>query len=87
MQTERVRWQLPEETEVMPPIQSGDTIRIVAADGQTYVTTALSGVETTGHSFPVVWVARPLARGGTDRVPWPADAVSPLRGAGGESRS
>lgn len=39
--------------------------------------TADSEVESEGHDFPVVWVQRPLRTGGTDRMPWPAEAVSP----------
>lgn len=56
-------------------ITAGARIVIVDAEGREHVVEALSGVESEGHSFPVVWVARPLADGGTDRVPWPLDAV------------
>ena len=58
-------------------IAPGDSIVIIDADGQEIATTAVSGVETAGHSFPVVWVLRPLSGGGTDRVPWPVEAVRP----------
>lgn len=64
-------------------IEQGAKVVIVDAEGRELPTTALSGVETAGHSFPVVWVARPLAGGGADHVPWPAESV---RLAGGASR-
>jgi hypothetical protein len=60
-------------------ITAGDQVLIVDAGGREYRTEALSGIETDGHSFPVIWVARPLAHGGTDRVPWPAESVKPVR--------
>ena len=50
---------------------------ITDAFGQEIRTRALSGIETDGHSFPVVWVERPLKTGGTERAPWPAEAVRP----------
>ena len=50
---------------------------ITDAFGTEIPTTALSGVETAGHSFPVVWVERPLKDGGTDKAPWPVEAVRP----------
>jgi hypothetical protein len=56
-------------------IEPGDTIHIVDVDGREFPARALSGVESDGHLFPIVWVERPLAKGGTDRVPWPADSV------------
>ena len=59
-------------------IAPGDTVVITDANDRTYTVTALSGIEYEGHSFPVVWVARPLADGGTDRVPWPTEAVRPV---------
>jgi hypothetical protein len=58
-------------------IVPGMTVIVVDAEGVEHQVEALSGVETGGHNFPVVWVARPLAAGGTDRVPWPAEAVRP----------
>jgi hypothetical protein len=58
-------------------ISPGMAVIITDAFGTEIKTTALSGVETEGHSFPVVWVERPLKDGGTDRVPWPLEAVRP----------
>ena len=58
-------------------ITANSTVVITDAMGREFRTRALSGVETVGHSFPIVWVERPLADGGTDKVPWPADAVRP----------
>jgi hypothetical protein len=58
-------------------IAAGTKVVIVDAEGQEHEVEALSGVESQGHSFPVVWVARPLIDGGTDRVPWPLEAVRP----------
>ena len=61
----------------MDDLEPGTGVLITDAYGQTIPTRALSGVEKAGHSFPVVWVERPLTDGTTDRVPWPADAVRP----------
>lgn len=58
-------------------IAAGDQVVITDAWGEGLTTEALSGVETAGHSFPVVWVARPLRNGETERAPWPAEAVRP----------
>jgi hypothetical protein len=58
-------------------IAPGTPVIITDADGTEIQTTALSGIETDGHSFPVVWVERPLTAGGSDRVPWPLEAVRP----------
>lgn len=58
-------------------VDAGTAVIITTADGTEHQTTALTGVEREGHNFPVIWVLRPLADGGTDRVPWPADAVRP----------
>lgn len=55
-------------------LRAGTTVIVTDAHGREHEVEALSGVEK-GHSFPVVWIARPLADGGTDHVPWPADAV------------
>ncbi len=60
-----------------PTVSPGVGVMITDAYGEKIRTRALSGVEKVGHSFPVVWVERPLADGGTDRVPWPAEAVRP----------
>jgi len=56
-------------------ITAGDRVFITDARGVELPTKALSGVETQGHSFPVVWVERPLINGGVEPAPWPADAV------------
>ena len=56
-------------------IEPGDIVQIIDVDGREFPARAVSGVETEGHAFPVVWVERPLAHGGTDRVPWPADSI------------
>ena len=58
-------------------ISVGDRIVITDAAGREYQTEALGGVEVDGHPFPVIWVKRPLAGGGTDRAPWPATHVRP----------
>lgn len=58
-------------------ITPGMDVIITDSLGTEIPTTAVSGVETAGHSFPVVWVERPLKKGGTDRVPWPLEAVRP----------
>lgn len=59
-------------------IEPGTQVRITDAGGREFVVLAVSGVESEGHSFPVVMVQRPLADGGTDVVPWPASAVTPV---------
>lgn len=59
----------------MPRIEPGSHLLVRDAfDGAVRVR-ALSGVLTEGHSFPVIMVERPLADGGTDRVPWPMESV------------
>jgi hypothetical protein len=57
-------------------IEPGTMIQIIDVEGRKYPARALSGIEVEGHGFPVVWVERPLADGGTDRVPWPADSIA-----------
>jgi len=61
----------------MPPtkIAAGTTVFIKDAYGNDIRTVALSGVETAGHSFPVVWVERPLKNGDTEPAPWPLEDV------------
>lgn len=59
-------------------ISEGDRVVITDVNGNEHEVTALSGVEREGHSFPIVWVARPLTAGGTDRIPWPAESVRPV---------
>ena len=45
-------------------IIEGTKVVIVDAEGQEHEVEALSGIESAGHNFPVVWVARPLTGGG-----------------------
>ena len=56
------------------PISVGDDVVIIDAFGQELATRALSGLESKGHSFPVVWVERRVGTG-TEPAPWPAEAV------------
>jgi len=56
-------------------IENGALVVITDADGNEHTVRALSAVETEGHSFPVVWIERPLTAGGVDRFPWPAESV------------
>lgn len=58
-------------------IAPGMTVLVTDAEGHEHRVKALSEIESDGHSFPIVWVARPLEAGGTDRVPWPLEAVRP----------
>jgi hypothetical protein len=58
-------------------IAPGVRVIITDAYGTEIQTTALSGVETSGNSFPVVWVERPLNSGGTEHAPWPLEAARP----------
>jgi hypothetical protein len=59
-------------------IAPGVPVMITDAYGVEIPTTALSSVETADHNFPVVWVERPLKGGGTERAPWPLEAVRPV---------
>jgi hypothetical protein len=59
----------------MNPIEAGARILITDVEGKSHESVALSGVEMTGHSFPVVWVNRPLHAGGFEPMPWPAENV------------
>jgi len=56
-------------------IQAGSKVVITDADGVEHLTEALSGIEQKGHSFPIVWVNRPMRTGGFEPTPWPAEAV------------
>jgi hypothetical protein len=56
-------------------IIAGAPVVITDAFGDEIPTIALSGIEVSGHSFPVVWVERPLKNGDTEPAPWPLDAV------------
>lgn len=56
-------------------IEAGAQVVITDVDGNEYECEALSGVERKGHAFPLVWVNRPLASGGFDPMPWPAESV------------
>ena len=58
-------------------VQPGDAVIITDAFGREHHTKALSVLEVKGHTFPVVWVERPLTGGGWDRAPWPVEAVRP----------
>ena len=58
-------------------ITPGTAVVITDAYGNEIHSIALSGVEIAGHSFPVVWVERPLNKGGTEPAPWPLEAVRP----------
>jgi hypothetical protein len=53
----------------------GVPVVITDAYGAEIRTTALSGIETEGHTFPIVWVKRPLTDGRTEPAPWPLEAV------------
>lgn len=56
-------------------IAPGTKVIITDSGGNDHECEALSGVEQGGHSFPLVWVNRPLYGGGFEPTPWPADAV------------
>jgi hypothetical protein len=58
-------------------ITPGTQVLVTDAAGRELTVIAVSDVETEGHSFPVVWVERPLNDGTTDRVAWPASSVRP----------
>jgi hypothetical protein len=58
-------------------IVPGSQVIITDAFWNKIETKALSGVETSGHGFPVVWVERPLKDGRTEPAPWPLWAVRP----------
>lgn len=51
-------------------IKSGDRVVVTDAFGVEHEMVADTGIETRGHSFPVVWVQ-------TDdgRIPWPAESL------------
>ena len=57
------------------PPKVGPGSRVLATDvnGIEHDATALSPMETLGHSFPVVWLR--FDDGSWDRVPWPAESV------------
>ena len=56
-------------------IAAGSRVIITDADGVEHEVDALSGVEIKGHSFPLVWVNRPLKSGDFEPTPWPAESV------------
>jgi hypothetical protein len=56
-------------------IQAGTKVVITDADGVEHLVEALSGIEQKGHSFPIVWVNRPMRSGDFEPTPWPAEAV------------
>jgi hypothetical protein len=59
-------------------IDTGRKVVITDAMGNESEAVALSGVETEGHAFPVVWIERPMRDGATEPAPWPAEYVRPL---------
>jgi hypothetical protein len=58
-------------TEISP----GTIVIVTDAAGVEHEVEALSGVQEKGHAFPLVWVNRPLASGGFEPIPWPAESV------------
>lgn len=56
-------------------IQAGTKVVITDADGVEHLVEALSGIEQKGHSFPVVWVNRPMRTGDFEPTPWPVESV------------
>jgi hypothetical protein len=58
----------------IPVVKPGDAIQIRDVDENWHPARATSRVER-GRDFLIVWVERRLSGGGTDVVPWPADAV------------
>jgi len=58
-------------------ITEGMPVIITDAFGHETKTLALSGIEVAGHTFPVIWVERPLKNGKTEPAPWPLEAVRP----------
>lgn len=56
-------------------IRAGMRVIVTDAAGEEHEVEALSGVQTKGHAFPLVWVNRPLTSGGFEPTPWPADSV------------
>lgn len=56
-------------------IEAGTRVIVTDAEGVEYEVEALSGVESEGHAFPLVWVNRPLVSGDFEPMPWPAEAV------------
>jgi hypothetical protein len=56
-------------------VVSGSRVVITDSDGTEHEVEALTEVQETGYSFPIIWVNRPLYDGGFEPVPWPADAV------------
>jgi hypothetical protein len=67
----------PKVSRMTTQIEAGSMVRVRDTEGVEHLFEALSGVEEEGHTFPVVWVRRPLASGGEDRMPWPAEDVVP----------
>ena len=57
-------------------IEPGTWLVVTDAEGKEHRMEALSRPER-GRDFPIVWVRRPLASGGHDRVPWPLESVRP----------
>jgi len=59
-------------------IAPGTRVIITDSDGHEHEVEALSGIESKGHAFALVWVNRPLASGDFEPTPWPAEAVRPV---------
>lgn len=55
-------------------VQPGTMVIVRDALGNEHRMQAMTGVESKGHDFPVVWVASPATG---HRIPWPADALRP----------
>jgi hypothetical protein len=59
----------------------GQPVIVIDVDGNKHAAIARSDVEgrfrdgRKVHDFPVVWVEIPRYDDGTDRIPWPAEAV------------
>ena len=43
------------------------------AFGEEHHMIALTGIETAGHDFPIVWVRDPQQEG--QRIPWPVESL------------
>jgi len=61
----------------MSEFVEGQRVVIKDAYGHYHQAIATSGVETRGHSFPIVWV---VLADGREPLPWPVEDVSPREG-------
>ena len=57
----------------MGSVEPGAAVVVVDAFGNEHDMVALTGVETDGHDFPVVWVRDPQRR--ESRIPWPVESL------------